>query len=73
MVQDWEAAVEGVLEDGLFTLNEENALTRYINHCNLMKSEQLVWIMQGVHYVETVMHQRIASPKSLLYESGCLS
>ena len=35
LVQAWEAAVEGSLEDGLFTLDEENALTRYINHFNL--------------------------------------
>ena len=26
LVQAWEAAVEGALEDGLFTLDEENAL-----------------------------------------------
>ena len=39
LVQAWEAAVEGALEDGLFTLDEENALTRYINHFNLRQSE----------------------------------
>ena len=39
LVQAWEAAVEGALEDGLFTLDEENALTRYINHFNLSQSE----------------------------------
>ena len=96
LVQAWEAAVEGALEDGLFTLDEENALTRYINHFNLsqseldahgvhtslikaavireitegivpqrqnilgrvpfnlMKSETLVWVMDGVEYHETV-------------------
>ena len=35
LVQAWEAAVEGALEDGLFTLDEENALNRYTNHFNL--------------------------------------
>ena len=39
LVQAWEAAVEGALEDGLFTLDEENALTRYINHFNLSQSQ----------------------------------
>ena len=39
LVQTWETAVEGALEDGLFTLDEENALTRYINHFNLSQSQ----------------------------------
>ena len=39
LVQAWEAAVEGALEDGLFTLDEENALTRYIKHFNLSQSQ----------------------------------
>ena len=39
LVQAWEAAVEGPLEDGLFALDEENALTRYINHFNLSQSQ----------------------------------
>ena len=39
LVRPWEAAVEGALEDGLFTLDEENALTRYINHFNLSQSQ----------------------------------
>ena len=39
LVQAWEAAVEGALEDGLFTLDEENALTRYINHFSLSQSQ----------------------------------
>ena len=39
LVQAWEAAVEGALEDGLFMLDEENALTRYINHFNLSQSQ----------------------------------
>ena len=99
LVQAWEAAVEGALEDGLFTLDEENALTRYINHFNLsqsqldahgvhtslikaavlreiaegvvpdrqqlrgnvpfnlMKSEKLVWVMDDVDYIETVVRR----------------
>ena len=39
LVQAWESAVEGALEGGLFTLDEENALTRYINHFNLSQSQ----------------------------------
>lgn len=35
LVQAWEAAVEGVLEDGLITMDEENALNRYIDHFDL--------------------------------------
>ena len=96
LVRDWEAAVEGVLEDGLLTLDEENALARYVDHFgltqqqlnrngvqtalvqaavirdvasgivpqrqnitgripfNLMKSETLVWVMDGVDYLEVV-------------------
>ncbi len=92
----WEAAVESALEDGLLTLDEENALNRYMDHFgltaerldqnrvltqvvksavlrditegivpdrqnisgrvpfNLMKSEKLVWIMNGVDYLEVV-------------------
>ena len=99
LVQAWEAAVEGALEDGLFTLDEENTLTRYINHFNLsqsqldahgvhtslikaavlreiaegvvpdrqqlrgnvpfnlMKSEKLVWVMDDVDYIETVVRR----------------
>ena len=99
LVQAWEAAVEGALEDGLFTLDEENALTRYINHFNLsqsqldahgvhtslikaavlreiaegvvpdrqqlsgnvpfnlMNSEKLVWVMDDVDYIETVVRR----------------
>ena len=99
LVQAWEAAVEGALEDGLFTLDEENALTRYINHFNLnqsqldahgvhtsmikaavlreiaegvvpdrqdikgtipfnlMKSEKMVWVMEDIGYIETVVRR----------------
>ena len=95
LVQAWEAAVESTLEDGLLSLDEENALNRYLDHFNLtrdqvnrngvltqvvksavlrdiadgiiperqniagrvpfnlMKSEKLVWVMQGVDYYET--------------------
>ena len=32
LVRAWEAAVEGTLEDGLLSFDEENALARYLNH-----------------------------------------
>ena len=32
LVRAWEAAVEGALEDGLLTLDEESALHRYMHH-----------------------------------------
>ena len=32
LVRAWETAVEGTLEDGLLTLDEENALARYMEH-----------------------------------------
>ena len=35
LVRAWEAAVEGTLEDGLLTRDEENALARYMDHFNL--------------------------------------
>ena len=92
--QAWEAAVEGSLEDGVLSLDEENALIRYLRRFgleqsdvdangayhnmiksavireaaegliperfgqlppvpfNLMKSEQLVWVIDGVDYYE---------------------
>ena len=95
----WETAVQGALEDGLLSLDEENALARYADHFslaqqdldqngvqtslvqaavlrdvaqgivpkrqrvngavpfNLMKSEQLVWVIQGVDYLETVVRR----------------
>ena len=94
LVQAWEAAVEGSLEDGVLSLDEEAALIRYLNHFNLrvpdvdgngahrnmvksaairelsegiiperqnhsshpfnlMKSEKLVWLFDGVDYIET--------------------
>ena len=94
LAQAWEAAVEGSLEDGPLTLEEENALVRYMRHFdltqedvdtngayhnmvksivireaaegiipnrlgdatnlpfNLMKSEQLVWVINDVDYYE---------------------
>lgn len=94
LVRAWEAAVEGSLEDGVLTLDEENALIRYLRRFgldqrdvdangayhnmvksavireaaegvipdrlgdigpvpfNLMKSEQLVWVIDGVDYYE---------------------
>ena len=42
LVQAWEAAVEGVLEDGLLTRDEENALNRYVGHFRIAP-EQLNW------------------------------
>lgn len=94
LVQAWEAAVEGYLEDGVLSLDEEAALVRYLAHFNLrasdvngngahlnmvksaalrelsegivperqnhsshtfnlMKSEKLVWLFDGVEYIET--------------------
>ena len=95
LAQAWEAAVEGSLEDGILSLDEENALLRYMHQFNLsqsdlnanggftnmiksavireaaegliperlnldtrppfnlMKSEQLVWVIDGVDYYET--------------------
>ena len=94
LAQAWEAAVEGSLEDGVLTLDEESALIRYLRRFdlsqtlvdtngayqnmiksavireaaeglipdrlnlntrppfNLMKSEQLVWVIDGVGYYE---------------------
>ena len=99
LIRAWEAAVEGTLEDGLVSLDEENALEKYAGHFgltqqdldgngvqtslvqaavirdvtrgvvpqrqrvngavpfNLMKSEQLVWVIQGVDYLETVVRR----------------
>jgi len=96
LIRAWEAAVEGTLEDGLLTMDEENALHRYLDRFNitatqaddngvlttlvqaavirdiaegivpqrqnisgripfnLMKSEQLIWVMDGVDYLEVV-------------------
>ena len=94
LAQAWEAAVEGSLEDGILSLDEENALIHYLHRFNLdqaavnangahtnmiksavireaaegliperlnletrppfnlMKSEQLVWVIDGVGYYE---------------------
>ena len=99
LVRAWEAAVEGALEDGLVSLDEEAALAKYSAHFNLtqqdldqngaqtslvqdavirdvtqglipqrqtitgtipfnlMKSEALVWVIQGVDYLETVVRR----------------
>ena len=38
-VRAWEAAVEGALEDGLMSLDEENALAKYISHFNLTQQD----------------------------------
>lgn len=94
VVRGWEAAVEGTLEDGVLSLDEENALIHYLDRFelaqsdvnsngafrtmiqsavireaaegvvpdrlgdipgipfNLMKSEQLVWVIDDVEYYE---------------------
>ena len=99
LVRAWETAVEGAIEDGVISLDEENALSRYLDRFglttqdvnlngahtsvvqaavirdvtqgivpqrqtitgripfNLMKSETLVWVIQGVDYLETVVRR----------------
>ncbi len=99
LVRAWEEAVEGVIEDGVVSLDEENALHHYLDHFgiseqdiatngalttlvqaavirdvtqgivpqrqnitgtvpfNLMKSEKLVWVLQDVDYLETVVRR----------------
>ena len=99
LIRAWETAVQGALEDGLLSLDEENALAKYADYFslaqqaldrngvqtslvqaavirdvtqgiipkrqrvngavpfNLMKSEQLVWVIQGVDYLETVVRR----------------
>ena len=96
LVRAWETAVQGALEDGVISLDEEHALLLYLHHFdlssadvnvngahttlvkagairelaqgiiperqklsgrvpfNLMKSESLVWVFEGVDYIETV-------------------
>ena len=99
LIRAWEAAVEGALEDGLLSLDEENSLAKSADYFsldqhaldgngartslvqaavirdvtrgvipqrqrvngavpfNLMKSEQHVWVIQGVDYLETVVRR----------------
>ena len=99
LIRAREEAVEGALEDGVISLDEENALSRYLDRFeltnqdvnrngahtsvvqaavirditmgiipqrqnitgrvpfNLMKSEQLVWVIDGVDYLETLVRQ----------------
>ena len=99
LIQAWEVAVEGTIEDGVISLDEENALSRYLDHFglttqdvnrngahtsvvqaavirdvirgiipqrqningaipfNLMKSGKLVWVIQDVDYLETVVRR----------------
>ena len=38
LVRAWEAAVEGAPEDGLISLDEENALNRYMEHFHLTQA-----------------------------------
>ena len=121
LAQAWEAAVDGVLEDGVLALDEEAALVRYLRHFklsakevnvngahtnmvkaavireaaegivpqrqtanfpvpfNLMKSEQLVWLIQNVAYHEVVTRRQrrghshglsIRIAKGLYYRPG---
>ena len=39
LIQAWEAAVEGSLEDGVLSLDEKAALIRYLDHFNLRVSD----------------------------------
>ena len=39
IISAWEQAVEGSLEDGLLSLDEENALLKYMKHFNLEETE----------------------------------
>ena len=39
LVRAWEAAIEGALEDGLVSLDEENALAKYISHFSLTQQD----------------------------------
>ena len=99
LIRAWEEAIEGAIEDGIISLDEENALSLYLDHFgltqedlnqngaqttlvqaavirdvtqgiipqrqnitgrvpfNLMKSEQLVWVIDGVDYLETVVRR----------------
>ena len=91
LAEAWQEALEGVLEDGVLSLDEEAALVRYLRHFdlseevnptdmvkaatireaaeglvpqrqeisgrvpfNLMKSEQMVWLIEDVDYHEVV-------------------
>ena len=99
LIRAWEEAVEGAIEDGLLSLDEDHALAQYADHFdltqeelnrngaqttlvqvgvirditqgivpqrqtitgaipfNLMKSETLVWVIDGVDYLETVVRR----------------
>ena len=99
LIRAWEEVVEGAIEDGLLSLDEENALSQYLDHFgltttdvnlngahtsvvqaavirdvtqgivpqrqtitgaipfNLMKSETLVWVIDGVDYLETLVRR----------------
>ena len=112
LIRAWEAAVEGALEDGLLSLDEENALAKYAAHFgleqhdldsngvqtslvqaavirdvtrgivpqrqnitgpvpfNLMKSEQLVWVIQDVDYPETVVRRGTSHGVSIRVARG---
>ena len=39
LIRAWEEAVEGAIEDGIVTLDEENALSQYLNHFGLTNAD----------------------------------
>ena len=39
LIRAWEAAVEGALEDGLLSLDEDNALAKYAAHFGLTQQD----------------------------------
>ena len=39
LIRAWEAAVEGALEDGLVSLDEESALAKYTSHFSLTQQD----------------------------------
>ena len=39
LIRAWETAVQGALEDGLLSLDEENALARYADHFSLTQQD----------------------------------
>ena len=112
LVRAWEAAVEGALEDGMLSLDEETALAKCAGYfsldqhdldgngvqtslvqaavirdvtrgvipqrqqvngaipCNLMKSEQLVWVIQDVDYWEAVVRRSASYGVSIRVARG---
>ena len=48
LVQAWESAALGALEDGLISLDEENALSRYLDHFGLTTRDVIRDVTQGI-------------------------